>query len=120
GASLYVDWRITKRYGNAGFWTAAGLFVGSSLLVLFGVARFLPSEPVVRAAFQTFTAQSGYLKTALLYGTPLVLFFVLGPFHAVLMRDRVSRPKTSGAGHVRSEVAFLSPRALGGLLLVAL
>lgn len=97
---LAVDWRWTRRGKTTGLILSLAIFTGAGLLLYAVLKLFLPAFPTVQASFQTYTAQSAYLKSVL-YFLPLAIVFLLVPFHFVVVLQRELQE-----GHHRSALAL--------------
>ena len=105
--ALAVDASVTtnRRFPGVAWSVVAAL---ASLGALLGFLSYaLPGVPTIDATFQTRSAAGGYLKNALYYFLPL-LIFILPTFHAVLGFQRELR-----AGRHHAMLDFLSGSPTG-------
>jgi hypothetical protein len=81
--ALFLDWRSVTSGRRAGLLYSIGIALASAAILYLGVHPYLPAKPITEATFQTYTAQSAYLKS-LFYYVPFAFIFVFTPFHFVL------------------------------------
>lgn len=93
GTSILGLWlgRARTREGKSGQLAASlGVFIGAAFLPYVMLGRFLPSESVTDANFQTYTAHVAYLKSVC-YFLLLAVSFMIIPFHLVVALRRELR-----------------------------
>jgi hypothetical protein len=125
--AVFVDWRAVISGVRTGLLYSIGCAFASALVLYLAVHPFLPAKPITEATFQTYTAQSAYLKSVFYY-LPYAFVFVFTPFHFVLAMQSEfaagrhglgfglltgSRPAVPPRGAI-----FLRLWVLGGLLLL--
>jgi len=81
--ALFLDWRSVRSGVRTGLLYSIGSALLAALILYLGVHAFLPATQVTEASFQTYTAQSAYLKS-LFYYLPYAFVFLFTPFHFVL------------------------------------
>jgi hypothetical protein len=129
--ALVFIWNRVLRHRRSGLLAASAICLASAGVLYVAVRPLLPTHPVVQANFQTYTAQTGFLKSIVL-SAPLAIPLLLVPFAAVLMLQR----QLQEGGHTMvlelltdqsRAIApfgsiFMKPRTLAGtvLLVVAL
>jgi DNA-binding winged helix-turn-helix (wHTH) protein len=125
--SLFIDWRLTLKRGANTLPFAILSFIGSALILYGALVFFLPQIPITQATFQTQTAQAAFLKNMALYFLPLVVVFVVIPFHFIASLNHeiavhnvvdVSEVFLGKPKGPRNAI-YLKPRTLGVLLVVA-
>jgi hypothetical protein len=101
------------------------VFVGAGLLLYLALGLFLPNLPITQASFPTYPAQGAFLKTVY-YVLPLVVLFVVLPFHSIVATERELLNRkwqreelTRSSGSVVSAVGAVYIRTwwLGGILI---
>lgn len=99
------------------------------MIICGALLLFLPQIPITQATFQTQTAQAAFLKNIGLYFLPLVLAFLVIPFHFVAsLKREIARNNVRGVRELLADTRrarsplgaiYLKPRTLGTLLVVA-
>lgn len=126
--ALAVDWKLTLKGKMNGLLLLILSFISSALALYGMLSFFLPQHPVTEARFQSQTAQGAYLKNIAFYFLPLVIVFLLIPFHLVAsltnqlanneylkVRDLLlNKPLARARGAI-----YIRPRTLGMLLFVS-
>lgn len=77
----------TSRGAKSGILFSLSVFVAASLLLYVALGLFLPNSPITQASFPTYPAQGAFLKTVY-YVLPLVVLFVVLPFHSIAAIER--------------------------------
>jgi DNA-binding winged helix-turn-helix (wHTH) protein len=126
--ALALDWKLTWKGSSAALPLAILTVIGAALILDLALNLFfLPAFPITEAAFQAHTAQGAYLKNIVLYFLPLVVAFLIVPFHFVTsLRKRLAGGDVSLArnslnvekGGLAPKSA-IQPKTLGWLLFVA-
>jgi len=125
--ALFLDWRAVTSGSRTGLLHSIGCASVSALILYLAVHPFLPPKPITEAAFQTYTAQSAYLKS-IFYYLPYAFIFIFTPFHFVLtMQSEFAAGRHGlGLGLLTGSRPAVPPRGaifvrvwvLGGLLLL--
>jgi DNA-binding winged helix-turn-helix (wHTH) protein/predicted secreted protein len=78
--------RRTSRGATSGILFSLSIFIGGSLMLYLVLGLFLPNNAITQASFQTYPAQGAFLKSVY-YVLPLVVLFVVLPFHLIVARE---------------------------------
>ena len=81
--AMFISWKALLRNRKTGLFYSMGTIALAALILYLAVRPFLPAESITKATFQTYTAQSAYLKS-IFYYLPFAAIFVLVPFQFVL------------------------------------
>lgn len=81
--ALIIDSKLTDKGKRAAQMWSIGALLISALLLFVGASRFLPSTPISKLNFQSYSAQAAYLKD-MVYFVVLAVFFISFPFHNVV------------------------------------
>ena len=88
--TLFAMWLICKAAvsGRSSGAMASASVISGAALVLYVVLRpYLPEHAITEATFQTYTAQTAYLKS-IFYFLPIALIYLVLPFHFVVAMQR--------------------------------
>jgi hypothetical protein len=80
---LLLDWRFALRGRHTGLAVSIGTATLSALVLYIALRPILPAHAITQATFQTYTAQTAYLKS-IFYYVPFAIIFLFLPFHFVL------------------------------------
>jgi DNA-binding winged helix-turn-helix (wHTH) protein len=128
-SALLVDWKLTLKRGANALPLLILSFIAAALVLYGMLSFFLPGVPITEATFQTQTAQGAFLKDIAIYFLPLVIVFLLIPFHLVAsLRHQLATNEFSSvrdlllhkrrANSPRNAI-YIRPRTLGFILLTA-
>ena len=84
--ALWADLMVTRRGKPFGLVISIPLIFVAGIGLAYGVGFWLPPEAVTKAAFQTYSAQAAYVKSAY-YFVPLAILYVVLPVHLVVTLD---------------------------------
>lgn len=79
--------RRTSRGSTSGILFSLSIFIGAGLMLYLVFGLFLPNYAITQASFQTYPAQAAFLKN-IYYVLPLVVLFVVLPFHLIVANER--------------------------------
>src|SRR6266446_702497 len=78
--------RRTSRGSTSGILFSLSIFIGAGLMLYLVFGLFLPSYAITQASFQTYPAKGAFLKSVY-YVFPLVVLFVVVPFHLIVAKE---------------------------------
>lgn len=78
--------RRTSRGSTSGVLFSLSIFIGAGLMLYLVFGLFLPNYATTQASFQTYPAKGAFLKSVY-YVLPLVVLFVVLPFHLVVANE---------------------------------
>ncbi|HEX5702275.1 MAG TPA: transcriptional regulator [Pyrinomonadaceae bacterium] len=78
--------RRTSRGSASGSLFSLSVFIGAGLTLYLVSGLFLPNHAITKALFQTYPAQGAFLKSVY-YVLPLVVLFVVLPFHLIVAKE---------------------------------
>ena len=81
--------RRTARGSTSGILFSSAIFIGAGLLLYLALGLFLPNHAITQASFHTYPAHGAFLKSVY-YVLPLVVLFVVLPFHLIVASERKS------------------------------
>jgi len=110
-SGLTVDWRWTLKGRSNALALSALIFLVAAAILFVALRLFLPASPITEATFQTYTAQAAYLKD-ICYFFPLVLLFLITPFHFVIamQRELSSRQDCLAFGLLTGDRSSVAPK----------
>jgi DNA-binding winged helix-turn-helix (wHTH) protein len=80
--------RRTSRGSTSGILFSVSIFIGAGLMLYLVLGLlFLPNHAITLASFQTYPAKGAFLKS-IYYVLPLVVLFVVLPFHLIVASER--------------------------------
>jgi hypothetical protein len=77
----------TSRGSKSGILFSLSIFIGAGLMLYVILGLFLPNSPITQASVQAYPAQGAFLKDVY-YVLPLVVLFVVLPFHFIVAIER--------------------------------
>jgi len=80
--------RRTSRGSTSGILFSLSVFIGAGLILYLVSGLFLPDYAITQASFQTYPAKGAFLKSVY-YVLPLVVLFVVLPFHLIVANECV-------------------------------
>jgi hypothetical protein len=95
--AVFIDWRAVISGSRTGLLYSIGCAFLSALVLYLSVHPFLPARAITEATFQTYTAQSAYLKS-IFYYLPYAFIFLFTPYHFVLAMQREFAAGRHGLG----------------------
>lgn len=108
--------RRTSRGLTSGILFSVSIFVGAGLMLYLVLGLFLPNYAITQASFQTYPAKGAFLKS-IYYVLPLVVLFVVLPFHLIVASERelLNRKCCTGLDLHRDSRAAASPVGIASL-----
>jgi DNA-binding winged helix-turn-helix (wHTH) protein len=84
---LWGGLKLTSRGARFGILFSLCIFIGAALILYLALGLFLPNSPITLASFQVYPAHGAFLKT-IYYVLPLVVLFIVLPFHSIVAIER--------------------------------